>query len=615
MLFRTKIFTGLSVDNQKKRLLLSLAIFVVALSVPLSILVKIGFEQFQKDVFFFHLWNSKHIIQKTASDMKMHIKVENNRAIDDYHFYKAQKNSGNYKEGATLSPLASIPEKSTIPGLLSYFQVDEDGVFSCPLLPFSSSDENDPSSVNHILSAEEVAQRLLLREEIKPILIEQGFIKKEKEKVEKLPGPGTGILANLSSPPNSENQVYLPGIKKISTFMSKRSRKGFVIFYRKIWNGENKLVQGFVVDEEKFVFDTLREKFLEAEYDTDVMLEVVYKNKHLASMTHEIGRNDTRSIISTEQPQKKIKLGEFELPYSLSDYGIVFSIDRLPIGDSTKTGGIFLAIIIGIIVAGLVVFYRLGIQQINLNDERLNFVSSVSHELKTPLTSIIMYADMLRSGMLTDQAKSKEYYDFIFFEGERLGRLISNVLRLSKLGQDRGDISLEYISLSSAIDIIKSKTSTLTDKNNFTLNIQLGDCVDSPCSILIDRDAFTQVIINLIDNAVKFTAEYLARPDTKDTALGRQIDINVAIGANNDKLKIGIRDYGPGISREDEKHIFKSFYRAGNELTRKTTGTGMGLSLVSELTQAMGGGVEFFNRSPGTEFVVSFQYREEGEVD
>ena len=617
MLFRSKIFTGLSVRNQKKRLLASLAVFVVALSIPLAILVNIAFEQFQKDVFFYHLWNSKHVVHNTASDLKMHLKVENNRSIDDYQFYKTRKGNGSVDAGTTLSPLASIPEQSTIPGLLSYFQIDESGQFSCPLLPFSSGNETSSEKINHILSEDEVAQRLSLRKEIKPILEEIGFISdnKNEEDNQPMPGPGSDIEANITVPASNDGIVSYPtGVKKISSLRTKRNAQGYVAIYRNIWNGENKLVQGFVVDEQKFILAALKENFAEAEFGTDVLMQVYYRDDHVASMIHQVDRNNMRRVenVALDTPQKLIDLHQFELPSPLHKYSFAFSGERLPIGDSTKTGGLFLTIIILIIIAGLVVFYRLGIQQINLNEERLNFVSSVSHELKTPLTSIIMYADMLRSGMLTDKTKRNDYYNFIFFEGERLGRLIGNVLRLSKLGQDSADISLEYIQLSTALDLLKSKTSTVLENNGFHLNFKFGDCVPANCSILIDRDAFTQITINLVDNAVKFTAEYLTRDDVEENDLSRQIDINVSKDPNQaNVLRLGIRDYGPGIARDDEKHIFKSFYRAGNELTRKTTGTGMGLALVCELAQAMEGNIEFFNRGPGAEFVVSFLCREE----
>lgn len=615
MLFRSKIFTGLSVKNQKKRLNLSLAIFVLLLSIPLSFLVKIGFDQFQKDVFLYHLWNSKHVMQNAASDIHMHIKVENNRSIDDYQFFKARNNAGNYDSNATLSPLASIPDKPSIPGLLSYFQIDESGAFSCPLLPFTSKSSESAESVNHILTPEEVEQRLLLREEIKPILAEKGFIKTKKPKAPPAPGPGSNIPDDFSTPAPGESSGYPSDIKKISLLKLKRSKTEHLIFYRKIWNGENKLIQGFVADEQALILDTLRDHLEIAEFGTDVLMQVYYKGKHISSILHTLGKDNAHdaSFVALTTKEKKLGLKKMNFPAPLEHYSLSFSVDRLPIGDGTKTGGIFLAIVVLIIIGGLVVFYRLGVQQINLNAERLNFVSSVSHELKTPLTSIIMYADMLRSGMFTEQSKRTEYYNYIFFEGERLGRLIGNVLRLSKLGQDSADISLEFTPLSAAVDILRSKTSTVIENNNFKLNVNSGDDVSDADAILIDRDAFTQIAINLVDNAVKFTTEYLSRPDTQANKNSRQIDINISKDKNQSGvLKLGVRDYGPGISKDDEKHIFKSFYRAGNELTRKTTGTGMGLALVCELAQAMDGHVEFFNREQGTEFIVNFQLRKSG---
>lgn len=609
MLFRSRLFSGLSVKNQKQRLILSLVVFVIVLAIPLSFLAKIGYDQFQKDVLIYHHWTSKNVARNTASDYEMRIKVENNRPIDDYQFYKAR--NGHYEAGATLSPLASIPEQSAIPGLISYFQVDESGTFSCPLLPTNATSIKNAKSVNHILSENEIEQRLALREEIKPILEQNGLLPTYSES--ESGSDFTDEIASKAEAKKKHRRAFSSDITKISTFKTRRSENGKLIFYRDIWQGENKLIQGFIVDEKTFLLGKLTDNFREAGFRTDTLLQLYYKDTHLSSQLRKFSRTKPAEIqeVSGATATMRRILADQKIPAPLDNYRVVFSADRMPIGEGTKTGAAFLAIIIAIIIAGLFIFYRLGIQQINLNEERLNFVSSVSHELKTPLTSIIMYADMLRSGMVSDQKKLGEYYNYIFFEGERLGRLIGNVLRLSKLGQDRADISLEYVPLSTALDLLRSKTSTVLENNGFNLKINYGELKAGKYSILIDRDAFTQVTINLIDNAVKFTSEYLTRPDTSVNALSKQIDVNVGIDPkNSDKLRIGFRDYGPGISSIDQKHIFKSFYRAGNELTRKTTGTGMGLALVSELAQAMEGHIEFFNRPQGAEFIVSFQFRE-----
>lgn len=616
MLFRTKLFTRHSVKDQKRQLILALSLFVFVLSIPLGILVQKGYEQFQKDVYFYYLWNAKHVVKNINADHDMHFEIENRRSIDDYQFYKAREDVGDYEQGITLSPLAGVPEHSPVPGLVSYFQIDESGSYSCPLLPFTGDTDPNASSgsVEHLLSKKQIDKRLALRKKIQPILENAGLF------TSGVSGSESETEAHLEQDTYELEatpvETQLPAdIKKISSLKSARNEQGYLILFRDIWNGEDKLVQGLVVNERKFIFKAVKNNFASSEFKTDVLLKIKHKGTTVASLLHDVGHHDTREIkfVQNDIQDKSIAIHEFKLEGPLKDYTLAFSTNTLPLGDATKTGGFFLIIVIIVIVVGLFIFYRLGIQQINLNAERLNFVSSVSHELKTPLTSIIMYADMLRSGMQTDHEKCRDYYNFIFFEGERLGRLISNVLKLSKLGQDSEDIKLEYTTISAALDILKSKTSSVVEKNGFTLNINFASDVNPNNDLLIDRDAFTQISINLIDNAVKFTSEYLERLDSvndeKNTKNNRVIDVNVGLdNVNPSLLNLGVRDYGPGIAKADSKHIFKSFYRAGNELTRKTTGTGMGLSLVKELAIAMDGDVTFRNRDPGAEFIVSLQY-------
>ena len=112
---------------------------------------------------------------------------------------------------------------------------------------------------------------------------------------------------------------------------------------------------------------------------------------------------------------------------------------------------------------------------------------------------------------------------------------------------------------------------------------------------MVDPDAFTQVILNLVDNAVKFSAK----------AEIKQIDISCRRLSDN-RVSFTVRDYGPGISKGQKKKIFQLFYRSENELTRSTVGTGIGLALVKQLAQQMGATINAVERAPGVEFRLVF---------
>jgi signal transduction histidine kinase len=230
----------------------------------------------------------------------------------------------------------------------------------------------------------------------------------------------------------------------------------------------------------------------------------------------------------------------------------------------------------------------LGIRQIELTRQQQDFVSAVSHELKTPLTSIRMYGEMLRAGWATED-KKHEYYDYIYNESERLSRLINNVLQLARMTRNDLKIDLKTITAGELVDVVRSKVSSQMEQAGFTLNLHCDDAA-AQASVSADEDYFTQIIINLVDNAIKFSTK----------ASARTIDISCQL--ERDCVVFAIRDYGPGVGKDQMKKIFKLFYRSENELTRETVGTGIGLALVQQLAQAMRGQVDVINRQPGAEF-------------
>jgi signal transduction histidine kinase len=232
---------------------------------------------------------------------------------------------------------------------------------------------------------------------------------------------------------------------------------------------------------------------------------------------------------------------------------------------------------------------RLGQRQLALARQQQDFVSAVSHELKTPLTSIRMYGEMLREGW-ADEAKRKSYYDFIFYEAERLTRLINNVLQLARMSRNEQAGTLTDMTVGEALAELKPRLESQLEPSEFGLLITGTDEVES-ARIKIDIDWFIQIFINLVDNAVKFSAN----------GAQKRVDIRCQL-MQDGKIQFSVRDYGPGIDPDQMKKIFKLFYRSENELTRETVGTGIGLALVHQLASAMQTEVDVVNCEPGAEF-------------
>jgi signal transduction histidine kinase len=266
----------------------------------------------------------------------------------------------------------------------------------------------------------------------------------------------------------------------------------------------------------------------------------------------------------------------------------------LPVGPGASVLGWISAVLVLILIAGLYLMYRTGIRQLSLVQQQQDFVSAVSHELKTPLTSVRMYGEILQEDWASEE-KKKSYYDLIVGESERLTRLINNVLQLARFSRNAIQTNLREISVSELIDLTESAISTPINTAGFKLNISCDDRTGSQ-SIQVDTDHFIQIMINLMDNALKFSAKH----ENKTIELEcRQLSTM--------QVQISIRDYGPGIPKDQLKKIFTLFYRAENELTRETVGTGIGLALVNQLMREMHGEIDVQNMNPGVRFNLSFK--------
>ncbi len=262
---------------------------------------------------------------------------------------------------------------------------------------------------------------------------------------------------------------------------------------------------------------------------------------------------------------------------------------RLSLAALPDEGGIRYVYAIGLLLviastAGLWAVYRRVATAVHFAERRSNFAAAVSHELKTPLTAIRMYAEMLRDGMVPDEAKRREYYDTITSESERLTRLINNVLEFSRLETQKSDGALVTRSLEQPLRHVVQLLQPHVRAEGFELVLELEPGLP-PATY--DPDALEQLLFNLIDNALKYARE----------AERKEICLHAC--AVDDGVAIRVRDYGPGVAREHHRRIFEAFYRGENELTRRTKGTGIGLALVQGLADRMDAGVSARNHPDG----------------
>ncbi len=217
--------------------------------------------------------------------------------------------------------------------------------------------------------------------------------------------------------------------------------------------------------------------------------------------------------------------------------------------------------------------YREHSREIRNAEQRVNFVNQVSHELKTPLTNVRLYAEMLEQQLPPeeDDPLPQRYLRIIASESQRLSRLIENVLSFSRIKRGGLKIAPKLDQIDRCIgQIIENFTPALNDRN---LQVRFNNNAND--SRLFDCQALEQILNNLISNCEKYAAE------------GEFIEISS--WQTQDTSFIRIRDYGPGIIATEKDAIFSPFYRISNKLTDGVSGTGIGLGLARDLAKAQGG--------------------------
>jgi signal transduction histidine kinase len=252
---------------------------------------------------------------------------------------------------------------------------------------------------------------------------------------------------------------------------------------------------------------------------------------------------------------------------------------QIPRSTGRKTLTIMLVVLAVIVLLGLFGIYQSTRAIVDLSERRAQFVSSVSHELKTPLTNIRMYIEMLEQGIARTAEREQEYYRILDSEGARLSRLINNVLELSKLEQKQRHIDLQTGTLEDVITDVQTVMAEKIKHEGYVLKVETGPIG----SLQYDREVMLQVLINLIENSMKFGRSAARR------------EISIRTRREPDGVKITVSDTGPGIPRKDLKKVFDDFYRVENSLSRTTRGTGIGLALVKKFVRLMGGSVSAAN--------------------
>jgi signal transduction histidine kinase len=247
-----------------------------------------------------------------------------------------------------------------------------------------------------------------------------------------------------------------------------------------------------------------------------------------------------------------------------------------------------LVVITAILLGGVLAIRSTG-KELRLAKLKSEFVSTVSHEFRTPLMSIHYLADLLQRGRVKDEGKKQKYYESITHESERLSRLIENILDFSKIEAGMKEYEFSDTDLAEMCKDIISRFKDQVLPLEFTVESEIAQALPK---ISADKEALSRAVFNLLDNAVKYSGS------------SRTIKFRALTDENGVYLKV--IDKGIGIKKEDQSKIFDKFFRSGDIQDSSIKGSGIGLTLVSHIVAAHGGAVNIESElGEGTKVTIS----------
>lgn len=604
--------------------LIFVAIFVI-IAIPVIMLLSHSYAQLQTSSLFGYKEHAFSVLQNLNKNITADLAIEDRRSYADYRFIRSVPVFGG--EEITMSELAEFPLRSHYVGLIGHFQIDPSGNLSTPVLPdgvlekipmvdrdrrvairnkiskilntsgfpaISSATANitPSSSAEKIDSTQKNDSRLIdqIYKQDLDIASTRKKKKTNKPRVEHITETGdfafgvestkldtTGLLVRLI------NNESTHSMEAEIDFFQAIVDSNYIIFHRTVRRGPDVFIQGFIVEARAYLTNLVKneiEKYkgvTKGNQQDPLVLAFFHKNKAFVAFGE---RNNITTELLSESLQAPLSDIKFKM----------YTTQRAPGGEFVLFIGFLMLAVLAI---GLISIYHVTQSRVKLAAKRQDFVSAITHELKTPLTAIKMYAELLQNSWVASEEKKQKYYGQIASEADRLSRLIQNVLNLSKLDGNRWNVQLRMDKPKKVLDDFISTYSKNVEKQGFELTVSSDTDADN-ISLMIDRDAIMQILMNLVDNSLKFSknADYKM--------------INVELRIKGTDMYLAVRDYGPGIPPNEMKKVFQEFYRVENEMTRQTSGTGIGLSMVKKLCTLCNMNIELENANPGLRTKIHF---------
>ncbi len=356
---------------------------------------------------------------------------------------------------------------------------------------------------------------------------------------------------------------------EVAPFQSVIIDDGRVFVFRRIMIDGRIYRQGFVLQTDLFLSYLARTYFSSQPMAgfAHLRLRAVDQGRELQGV--EAGAAAARPRISLART--------FPAPFGFVQAAL--ACERIPPSAGRGTLNLALAVLAGVVVLGLLAIHHSTWKVLDFSERQARFVSAVTHELKTPLTNIRMYIEMLEQGVAKDPEREQDYFRILRSEGARLTRLITNVLELSRLEKKHRRLNLQTGDFSEVLADVEDLMQSALRQAGFRLVTETA--LTGP--FRYDREIMVQILINLIENSLKFGRSASAKR------------ITVRLSESGDRVRIEVADTGPGIPAGDLKKIFNDFHRAGSAVASAAGGTGIGLALVRRFVTLLGGRVSAAN--------------------
>ncbi len=342
-----------------------------------------------------------------------------------------------------------------------------------------------------------------------------------------------------------------------------------IFIFRRIALRNQIFRQGFVISASDFLEYLKNTHFMPQPLSAFTQMEL-----------HITDRGETRVSVNAgadAQPARFSLRHDFPRPFSFLHAGLFCR--EIPPSAGRRTLHIMMTVLAGVFFTGLFAIYR-SVQAVSeLSERKSKFVSSVTHELKTPLTNIRMYIEMLEQGIARSPEREQEYFRILDSENARLSRLISNILEFSKLEKKQLRLNLRTGIFDDVMQEVRQVMNEKLLREGFALKVES----EKIQAFAYDAELMIQVMINLMENSMKFGKKSAKK------------EILVRISSDEKQVHISVSDTGPGIPRNALKKVFDDFYRVDSPLIRTTPGTGIGLAFVKKVVNAMHGKVRAVN--------------------